>query len=90
MEYIIYAQSNPATTAEQIVIDITIVRDGELSTSWVARFPSTMSDSAIRIDLIRRIQEYIKVDSGQIASAQTADRASAIADSIDEHMEITP
>lgn len=88
MDYLIHAQKdNIKTTAETIAFAVQIDRDGDNISSFVQGYPATMSDDSIRIELIRRIQEFIKVDSGIIEETQVEERADAIAASIDGHME---
>lgn len=87
-EYLIEAVKSDATDATRIVIDIRISRDGEPIGHWVSRYSAGLSDNDIRLEIVRRIQEYIKVDAGIIEAGQVEDRAAAIADSIDGHLEI--
>lgn len=87
-DYLINAQNNSdLTTAETVAVDVQISRDGEQISAFNQGFPAVMSDADIRNELIRRIQEFIAVDSGTIAEDQVEARASAIADSIDGHIE---
>lgn len=86
-EYLIEATKAPETTADQIAIQIDISRDGDLIATWIVRFSPTVSDTNIRAEIIRRIQEFIKVDTGAIAAELVDARAEAIAATIDGHIE---
>jgi len=86
-EYLINAIKTPETNAERITIQIDITRDDIPISRWVVRFSPVISDSNIRAEIIHRIQEFIKIDSGNILAEQVDERADAIAASIDGHIE---
>lgn len=88
MEYLINATKTLETNADQIVIQIDITRDGAHISTWVVRFVPDTSDPSIRAEIIRRIREFIKLDSGNIQAEQVDERAEAIAASLDGHLEI--
>ena len=88
MDYVVYAQGNDAKSdAEMIVIDVQIERDGIEIAGWVSKFSSAVADAQIRDELIRRIPQFIDIDSGMIQGEVSDIRAGAIADSIDGHLE---
>lgn len=87
-EYLVNCQNNsPLTTAETVAFSVQVNRDGDEISNFNQGFPSVMSDASIRTELIRRIQEFIKVDAGLIAEEDVEERADAIAASIDGHIE---
>jgi len=87
-EYLVNCQNNSLlTTAETVAFSVQVARDGDEIASFNQGFPSAMSDASIRTEIIRRIQEFIAVDSGTIAEDQVEVRADAIAASIDGHIE---
>jgi len=87
-DYLVNCQNNsPLTTTETVAFSVQIARDGDQIANFNQGFPSVVSDINIRNELIRRIQEFIKVDSGVIAEVEVEERANAIADSIDGHIE---
>lgn len=88
MEYLINVIKTSETNAEQIVFQVNITRDGTPISTWVVRFDPTIADPSIRTELIRRIREYIKLDSGNILTEQVDERAEAIAASLDGHLEV--
>ena len=67
---------------DELILGVSILRDGRVVATFRAAFPVSANDSAILSEIEARIQDFVKVDSDAIDKRLLDDRASAIAESL--------
>jgi len=65
-----------------ISLDVEVKRDGAVFSQFIARFPASMPDSAIRAEVERRLRNLVEVDADRLEKIDIFARAAAIADSL--------
>lgn len=73
-------------STKEIIVEVTILRDNVALSMFAARFSEAINDAAILIEIERRVQEFVKVDSDAIAKGALTERAAAIAASLEDRI----
>jgi len=81
--YTTQASATPPDDADNVFLEIRILRDGEQVAVFAGRFPKGLNDSTILAEVEKRVQGFVDTDSDRIAKAELELRADAIAAALD-------
>lgn len=84
--YTTQATATPPDDANNVFLEIRILRDGQDVAMFAGRFPKGINDSVILAEVEKRVRGFVDADSDRIAKEELATRADAIAAALDDRL----
>jgi len=86
MIYTTQATATPPDDANNVFLEIRVLRDGSQVAAFAGKFPKGLNDSTILNEIEKRVQGFVDADSDRIAKEALALRADAIAAALDDRV----
>lgn len=81
-KYTTRARRSADTGPNQLVVEVQILRDGEVAAQFRATFAAQLDDAVIQAEIEKRVQEFVRVDTNTIAKREVDQRAQALAEAL--------
>ena len=85
-EYTTQATASEPDDANNVFLEIEVLRDGKGVATFKGKFPKAIADSVIVAQIEKRVQGFVDADSDRIEKELLQQRADAIAAAFDDRL----